>query len=595
MPSSLAELQNYKAIIFDNVPSYSLTNIQMQMIEKYVHDLGGGFLMIGGVNSFGVGGYYDTPIEKLMPVKMIPEKKKRSVSIDLLIDRSGSMNALSGGTSKIELAKEAAISITEILTDKDKIGVIAFDAEAEGIVKLQGIQDKSQIIEKIGKIRARGGTNFYPALNIANEWLKVSDTQLKHVIIVSDGQSLQMDLSLDLVKQMAQKNITISTISISDEADKKAMQEMANLGSGRYYETTDASNLPNILIKEALMSSDLIIEGVFRPIMTTDSEIFSGINTKAFPVLFGYIQTSSKKGSDALLISDHGDPILSTWQYGLGRAIAFTSDSLPKWSLEWLKWSDFGKFWSQTLEWCLPSISDDFDISTTFSGNKTTLAVDAVDSSGKFRNFLNLQTKIVKPDLTSEDVSLNQTGIGRYECEFDASQMGTYMLSVAEIINDNPQKWRNISFIVSYSPEYTDLESNTKWLHELANITDGKYDPSYKDVFGNREQYIWRTTNLWKWFLILAKPLFFLDIAIRRITVSYEQIAELWQKLDPLKEINEQRIIMTERLKTRKEIATISQTQLKSYEIKHTQKLDTPQIPYTSKLLEAKKRAESIR
>ena len=593
IPRSLAELQDYKAIIFDNVPSYLLTKDQMQMIERYVHEIGGGFVMIGGENSFGSGGYHDTPIEEILPVKMIPEKKKRSISMALLIDRSGSMNALSGKSSKIELAKEAAISVVEILTDKDQIGVIAFDAQADEVVRLQGIQGKKRIIEQIGKIRARGGTNMYPALKVASDWLTKADTQLKHAIIISDGQSLQMNESLDLVKQMASKSITFSTIAISDEADKKAMQEMSRLGSGRHYETTDASTLPRILIKEALMSSDLIVERAFQPISSGSNEILAGIDN--VPILFGYVQTSPKDSAEMMLRSDQGDPILSVWQYGLGRTIAFTSDALPKWAVEWVKWDNFGKFWSQAVGWCLPIMSDELNISTDFAGSKGNIVVDAFNTSGQFRNFIELQARIIKPDLSVETMSLNQTGIGRYEANFDANQMGTYMLSVAEIIDGKPEKRQNTGMIVSYSPEYTNLDSNIKVIQELADATNGVYKPTASDIFGDRPERIWKIGNVWKWLLIIAIPLFFIDVAIRRLTISREQLAELWQALHiPSREkIIIQKPITLENLKIRKEsISPIPKRQSRP-KINPPTKTITSSGSYTSRLLEAKKRAES--
>lgn len=598
IPSSMAELQNYKVIIFDNVPANLIPADKMQMIERYVHDIGGGFIMLGGENSFGNGEYFNTPIEKLMPVKMIPEKKKRSTSIVLLIDKSGSMNTSSGKFSKIELAKESAISVVDVMTDKDKIGVIAFDAQAEEVVRLQGIEAKTQIIDQITKVKARGGTNMFPALKIAGDWLSKSDTQLKHIIIISDGQSLQMNESLNLARTMVQQSITISTISISDEADKKAMQEMANISSGRYYETTDANTLPKILIKETLMSSELIVEKAFKPIAVGSNEIFNGINANALPTLLGYIQTSSKDGSDILLKSDQDDPILCVWQYGLGRTIAWTSDALPKWSVEWFRWRDLSKFWSQAIGWCLPAISGEYEITTNIIGSKCFLIVDVVSDSGQLRNFLELQAKIVKPDLSDDMVLLKQTGIGRYEGEFDVNQMGTYMLSVSEMANGKAKNWQNIGVVASYSAEYTDFESNIKLLQDIANITNGIYKPNAENIFDNRSKQIWKMGEIWKWLLIMAIPLFFLDIAIRRITLSRDQISELKKSLQISNrgKTQEVRSSSFENLKSHRQNVSDIQS-IPKITIKYQARTEQAKIEstgsYTSRLLEAKKRANT--
>ena len=592
IPTSLTELQNYEAIIFDNVPAYSLSPDQMRMIETYVHDVGKGFLMIGGENSFGSGGYHNTPIEKLMPVKMIPEKKKRSVSIVLLIDKSGSMTALSGRLSKIDLAKEAAMSVVDMLTDKDQIGVIAFDAEADEIVKLEKVQSKKQITDRIARMRARGGTNMYPALKTTYDRLKNADTQLKHVILLSDGRSLQMNESYGLVKRMAQDSITVSTVVISGEADKKAMQDMANVGSGRYYETSDAGNLPKLFIKEAFMASKLIMEGSFHLIVSGNSEILKGISS--LPSLRGYIATSVKDGASAILKSENGDPILAVWQYGLGRSLAFTSDTQSKWAVEWLQWNDFSKFWSQAVGWCLPVPSSEFEVSASIVGGKGFLTVDAVSSSGQLRNFIEFQANVVRPDMTSEAISLKQSGSGRYEAEFDAGVMGTYLISVTEMSNGKPVSSSNTGVAVSYSPEYSDLESNAKLMENLAEVTGGKFNPDIKDIAERKPAGVWHIQDVWKWLLITSIPLFFLDVAIRRITISKEQLRELKARLHKYSPAKPVENIILSSLKTHKgkmfEIHAIQSLNVQP-EIKKMGTRPEPAKAYTSRLLEAKKRA----
>ena len=60
----------YDALILDDVPGYGISNEKMETIAHYVRDTGGGLLMIGGPSSFGSGGYYKTPIERILPVDM---------------------------------------------------------------------------------------------------------------------------------------------------------------------------------------------------------------------------------------------------------------------------------------------------------------------------------------------------------------------------------------------------------------------------------------------------------------------------------------------------------------------------------------------
>ena len=77
VPSELSDLQNYDLVIFSDVPANRLNQKQMGMVRTYVQDLGGGFMMLGSENSFGLGGYYKTPIEEILPVRTDTEKRRK--------------------------------------------------------------------------------------------------------------------------------------------------------------------------------------------------------------------------------------------------------------------------------------------------------------------------------------------------------------------------------------------------------------------------------------------------------------------------------------------------------------------------------------
>lgn len=531
LPVSLSEMQEYNTVIFDDVPADSLSGAQMRMIESYVHDLGGGFVMIGGQNSFGGGNYHKTPVENVMPVKMLPERKKRSLSIILAIDRSGSMAAPSAGYVKLDLAKEAAASVVEFLTDKDQLGVIAFDVEAQEIVRLEKVKSKVEIEDKIATIQAGGGTNIYPALEIAHGRLKDTDTQLKHIILASDGKSLQSDDLYPLVSEMAKDKITVSTIAIGADADREMMQKLAKLGAGRYYETNDAGDLPRIFVKEAFAASELIVERDFRPVVSEDAEILKGIAPDSLPMLRGYVGTSLKDGASAFITSDTGDPVLAGWQYGLGRTLAFTSDARPKWAVEWLRWEAFSKFWSQAIGWSAAVSSGEFHVSANIVENMGSITVDAMDSNGRFRNFLDFQASVVGPDLARENIALRQLGPGRYEAAFDAAQMGTYLAHVSEMKDGKVVSSQNTGAVVSYSPEYRDMQPNEPLLKSLALATGGRFNPKPAEVAAHDEAGVWRLQTLWQLLVLVSISLFFMDVALRRISISREQMSKLRARL----------------------------------------------------------------
>ncbi|MDD9973862.1 MAG: VWA domain-containing protein, partial [Candidatus Poribacteria bacterium] len=346
VPNELADLQNYELVIFSNVPANRLTQNQMELIRTYVQDLGGGFMMLGSENSFGLGGYYKTPIETILPVHTDTEKKKEtpSLAMVLVIDKSGSMGGI-----KIELAKAAARATVELLGKRDKIGVVAFDGSPFWIAEMHDASDKLYLSDQIGSITASGGTNLYPALEQAYFALTETTAKLKHVIVLSDGQSQDGDW-YGIASSMRNERITISTVGIGSGADMNLLGNLANWGGGRDYFTQDPYSIPQIFAKETVTASkSAIIDEPFIPQRIKPTQVLSGIDLELAPFLLGYVATQPRPTAEVFLVSDRGDPLLASWQYGLGKSVAFTSDAKARWASDWLDWGGYGKFWTQLV------------------------------------------------------------------------------------------------------------------------------------------------------------------------------------------------------------------------------------------------------
>src|SRR5436853_3830899 len=210
MPDSLADLKNYVLLMLSNIPATDLTQRQMEVCRTYVQDLGGGLVMLGGDQSFGLGGYYKTTIEEILPVRsdFEKEKEKPSLAMVLVIDKSGSM-----GGQKMELAKDAAKGAVELLGPSDKVGVITFEGETYTVCEMQPASNKNYILDKISSIEAGGGTVMAPAMEAAFEALRDTVAKLKHVIILTDGVSAPGPFE-EITQNMAQARITCSTIGI---------------------------------------------------------------------------------------------------------------------------------------------------------------------------------------------------------------------------------------------------------------------------------------------------------------------------------------------------------------------------------------------
>jgi Ca-activated chloride channel family protein len=296
----------------------------MDAVKTYVREMGGGLVMIGGEQSFRLGGYYRTPIEDSLPVKM-PIKKnveKPNLALALVIDKSGSMSG-----HKIELAKEAAIAAAEVLKENDRFGVVAFDGAAEWIAPMTDSSDLGAITGYISRLVAGGGTNIYPGLYDAFQALQEEDAKLEHIILLSDGQTEGSGYDT-LVSHIAADGITLSTVGIGEGADMRLMEDMASWGNGESYFTNDFGSIPQIFTRETMRASkSMLIEEPFVPTQVAQSEILKGIPLDDMPFLLGYVGCQGKDRATISLVSDYGDPVLASWTFGLGRAVAFTSDA----------------------------------------------------------------------------------------------------------------------------------------------------------------------------------------------------------------------------------------------------------------------------
>lgn len=532
IPATMAQMRGYEMIVLSDVPAWNLAPEQMEMIKSGVKDLGIGFTMIGGENGFGAGGYFDTPIEDALPVDMSIRKTKilPSLSVVVVMDKSGSMGAIEGGREKIQLANDAAAAVVKLLQPIDKVGVIVCHDYPVAAVNLTPATSKDPIYAQISTIRAEGGgIAVFPSMKMANEMISGSGTRQKHVILLADGSDCDdQDGVLPLVKQMQDKRITVTTVAIGDGPHVPFLKAVAALGKGGYYLAQRATDLKAIFTKDVMtVSKSLIIEEPFTPRMDTSSSELSGID--GVPPLLGYVATSPKPTARLLMVSHKKDPILATWQYGLGKSAAFTSDCKARWSARWLSWPGYNKFWAQVIRSTMrKSSATDFQTTVDISSGVGHVVVDAVDEKGNFLNMLKFAGSVIGPDMKGKSLPIEQTGPGRYETTFDAGDVGNYVVNVAQKGTDSPSSEINV-LNIPYPPEYKDITPNTQLLKQLASETSGKFAPRPDEVFTHNFRKSLAHIDLWPLLCLLAMLALPLDVAVRRMAVTPEQVVEIYR------------------------------------------------------------------
>lgn len=515
MPDTLADLQNYELLIISNVPATDLSQRQMDIARTYVKDLGGGLIMLGGDKSFGLGGYYKSILEEVLPVRsdFEKEKEKPSIAMVLVIDKSGSM-----GGQKMELAKEAAKSAVELLGPNDKIGVIAFEGDVFWVSDMQPASNKGKVMEEISRVEAGGGTRMYPAMEEAYDALKQTVAKLKHIIVLTDGISEPGDFD-GITQSMAAARITVSTVAVGEDADRNLLEQIAKVGNGRSYFTDDPNSLPQIFAKETVAASKSAInEQPFTPQVIRPSQVLADIDLESAPPLNGYVMTRPKPASEFILSSEKGDPLLVWWRTGLGMSVAFTSDAQPRWAGEWLSWPGYSKFWAQVIRHAMrKSEVKGVVVQVDHKGPKATVTLDAIDPAGRFLNQAETELTVIDPQFGNKKLPMTQTAPGRYVAELDTPLTGAYHLDLLQKVQGNPLYHQSRGLMVGYPDELRLRPTNEELLQSLARLTGGVYNPTPESIFQATERVAQRATPLWPYLILVALGIFLVDVALRRI------------------------------------------------------------------------------
>ena len=525
-PLTLSELSGYDLLVLDNVPAFQLSHAKMETIEKYVRDLGGGLLVIGGSQSYGAGGYFRTPLERILPVDMRPPARLEMPHVALLfvLDKSGSMGAGAEGSTKLDLAKAAAIAAADIMNPTDQVGILAFDAAWDWALPFRQVGKGEWISERLSSLQSDGGTDLYKAMLEAHRGIAAKQAAIKHVIVLSDGLTDKADFH-SLVAKMARDGITVSTVSVGNDADVQLMADIAKDGKGRGYVALDPETIPQIFTTETLLiSRDLLIEKPVTPSIVAPSGPLKGLPQNNLPALRGYVLTYPKPRTELLMRADQ-DPLLVAWRYGVGRVTAFTSDLSGRWGRDWVAWQGFPQWASQVARDTMRKVLET-KVRTDFSpdGDSIKVMTDVVSRDGKFLNFLKLKANISAPNQASQEQSFQQTAPGRYEGKFTAEARGIHFVTIYAEGNgaDAPIPVATVPYIAPYPREYRELKPNLSLLSRLAEETGGEMiDPEkfqgglerlYKPTPGKATQ----GRDIWWPLASVGLILFLADLVLRQ-------------------------------------------------------------------------------
>lgn len=525
IPSTLAKAQEYKAIVISDVPRkttfhrQNMSDSQMRMLHQYAK-AGGLLLFTGGDSSFGPGGYGDTYLERaVLPVRLDVEHELETprLALVLVMDKSGSMSG-----RKLELAKKAARETVKALDKRDVVGIVAFDSGPQDLIRLTRATSSVRFDRALSRLKAGGGTAIYEALKRGIDMLGGVDAQVKHIILMTDGQANNTGLA-NPAYEAAGKKITVSTVAVGAGSDRATLENIAAIGRGRYYFTENAEEIPKLFVDETReVAGESIREEPARATLNPKfrrERFLTGVRVSRAPDLGGYVPTQAKRKAQVIMTIGEGDPLLARWKQGKGWVYVFTSDIKNKWGRKWLRWSGFAPLWRQLIKDGLYEKEKErvFPIDVAAARHRLTIATDAIDTSDRFISGVTSKAVVTRPDGEKQDVMLTQSAPGRYEAQLDAPLYGPYKVDVVHYDGDKKIAVSTGRATYPYPEEHLRFEPDLQRVGNLSETTGGVADPEPAKLFAVDGKELTHRTPAWHWLLYFALAAIVVDVGLRRV------------------------------------------------------------------------------
>src|ERR1700736_6261218 len=516
LPRSAADLAAYQAVVLVNIPASSLGADGMALLQASVRDLGTGLVVIGGTESYGPGGYAGTPLETTLPVQIeLPQDmQKPPVAVVLALESTESGQG-------DQILRGAAEAVVDQLTPRDMVAVT--NGGMGIVVPLAPLTDKAAVKRKIEALGLGDPGSYAPDLSAADQALTKATAAIKHVILFGDGDTMDRNYQ-PAITAMHGRGITLSTVAIAATGnDASLMQAMAGWGHGRFYQSHSLQDVPQIFLKETREAlKPWIVEGRIAPQLASLADVIPGVPLDSFPALSGYVATTPRAAADIVLKSPQGDPLLATWQYGLGRVMAWTSDAQGRWTAGLLQWPSANRFFGDIVHASLPQPGDPaLQVETRIQGDHTHLLVTAPATSGA-----SVTVSAVTPDLADASLTLSPTGPGRFEGDLPTDQVGSYLLHVSESAGGVVRHTTTTGLVVPYSPEYRELGTDLASLKAIAQAGGGVLLTDISQAFRVPVPSVQAARPISEILLVLAILLFPISAPLRRLIFILEDMQD---------------------------------------------------------------------
>jgi uncharacterized membrane protein len=524
-PETAPPPAGYGVIIFNNVERGKFASEYLAAVEKHVA-AGHGFLMLGDESSFAPGAYRGTPIERLLPVepKEPPKREEKNRAVVLVIDKSGSMRE----DNRFIYAQEAAKAMVRQLNDNDFAGVVGFDVSPFVITPLSRVSSIRRSFDSdIERLRPSGRTYLLPAINEAKRQLERQDAALKHIIILSDGETGGSGGDyIDLVHVMrSELKITVSAVAIGADANLPLMKRITQYGGGFFHHTIDPASLPRLVLQQVRETpqKEPPKERELIPVQEPRSEVLGSLSQRNYPRVLGYMETDLKRGADADVTIPRDDrraPLVASWRYGRGKSLALTMDMESRFSRNWIQWSGLEGFWDKVLDWLRPAVEPVplHETRVSLVNMRPVLDLYVYEDASTNSQF---SFSISGKSKDKQNGGLQKLAPGHFQSMLPINAPGEYKIELAELRRERRIALPSLVYSLPYNAnaELPRPGFNTALLAQLAHVSGGEINPRRRDV-AVEPAITNRVATKREPLIALAFLLFLFEIAVRKLVLA---------------------------------------------------------------------------
>jgi Ca-activated chloride channel homolog len=508
-----ADLAGVQVCVLNNVDLVHMSAPNKAALEAFVRR-GGGLLSIGGERNLYEEAKPGAPpdlLARTLPAVLAPPRSPEGTLVVLIMDKSSSMEG-----RKMELARTAGIGVIENLRPQDTVGVLIFDNSWQWAVPIRKAEDRALIKRLIAGVTPDGGTQIAPALSEAFRRTLPVKATFKHIVLLTDGISEEGD-SISVSREAKEARTTISTVGLGQDVNKNYLEKVASISGGKSYFLNDPSGLEQILIKDVMeFTGSTAVEKPMKALMNTEAEIVRNLNIAQAPSLRGYVKFEAKPEAERILDVETGeasgnDPLLTRWQYGLGRSAVFASDAKARWAQDWIGWQGFDRFWSNVLHDLLPHASP----------GQAQARYNEI--SQKIEVEYRLSESVLEPAKAPEIFVL---GPGDYRAPLNVERVAPrlWRASLAAPAARGVYRIRPLTEDAAFpetglyreEAELQQTYSGERVMQQVASYTGGRYQPRAADVFNAGGRKIISNLTLWPALLAAALLLNLSELVLRK-------------------------------------------------------------------------------